>query len=145
MTKLYTSQVRTQRAAIIKHILGLQHQVNRYAWTQHAAPSQSVRMKSGLWFDLQVAEKVASKCIEWLGGVGYTTAYLAEKYFRDVKIGSIYEGKGPDSCPHRGSAARWVLDRQHDGILFPGASCYPGTSNIQLQTIAKAIKNEMSV
>lgn len=59
-------------------------------------------------FASQVAEKAASKSIEWLGGVGFTQNLLAEKFFRDCKVGSIYEG----------------------------------TSNIQLQTIAKRIKEE---
>ncbi|KAF1325704.1 Short/branched chain specific acyl-coa dehydrogenase, partial [Globisporangium splendens] len=56
----------------------------------------------------RVAEKTASKCIEMLGGVGFTKSLLAEKYFRDSKVGSIYGG----------------------------------TSNIQLSTIAKVIKQE---
>ena len=46
---------------------------------------------------------------EWLGGVGFTKAYLSEKYFRDSKIGAIYEG----------------------------------TSNIQLQTIAKIVASDI--
>lgn len=56
----------------------------------------------------QVAEEVASKCVEFHGGVGFTKEYAAEKYYRDAKIGSIYEG----------------------------------TSNMQLQTIAKMVKSE---
>lgn len=40
----------------------------------------------------RVAEMASSKCIEWLGGVGFTKAYTAEKFFRDSKIGAIYEG-----------------------------------------------------
>lgn len=56
----------------------------------------------------QVAEKTASKTIEWLGGIGFTQDLLAEKFYRDCKVGSIYEG----------------------------------TSNIQLQTIAKLIAAE---
>lgn len=51
----------------------------------------------------QVADKTASKVIEWMGGVGFTREYPVEKFYRDCKIGAIYEG----------------------------------TSNIQLQTIAK--------
>eukprot|EP00967_Tisochrysis_lutea_P049549 scaffold60710_cov31-Tisochrysis_lutea.AAC.1 len=39
-----------------------------------------------------VAEKTASKCIELLGGVGFTREYGVEKLYRDAKIGSIYEG-----------------------------------------------------
>jgi alkylation response protein AidB-like acyl-CoA dehydrogenase len=52
-----------------------------------------------------VAERVASSCVNMLGGVGFTKDFMAEKYFRDCKIGQIYEG----------------------------------TSNIQLQTIAKIL------
>lgn len=54
----------------------------------------------------RVAEKTASKCIEWLGGIGFTRDLPIEKFYRDCKIGAIYEG----------------------------------TSNIQLQTIAKMLK-----
>jgi alkylation response protein AidB-like acyl-CoA dehydrogenase len=31
-------------------------------------------------------------CIEWLGGVGFTKDSPAEKFWRDSKIGAIYEG-----------------------------------------------------
>jgi alkylation response protein AidB-like acyl-CoA dehydrogenase len=57
-------------------------------------------------FASEVAERVASQCIEFLGGVGFTREYPAEKFFRDAKIGKIYEG----------------------------------TSNMQLQTIAKLLQ-----
>eukprot|EP00041_Stephanoeca_diplocostata_P017221 m.343478 g.343478 ORF g.343478 m.343478 type:complete len:430 (+) comp20631_c0_seq30:73-1362(+) len=40
----------------------------------------------------RVAELSSSKCIEWLGGIGFTKDYPAEKFFRDCKIGAIYEG-----------------------------------------------------
>jgi alkylation response protein AidB-like acyl-CoA dehydrogenase len=40
----------------------------------------------------QVAERVASLAVEILGGYGFTKDYPAEKFFRDSKIGSIYEG-----------------------------------------------------
>src|SRR5882724_6733461 len=53
----------------------------------------------------RVAERVASKAIELFGGYGYVKDYPVEKYWRDSKIGAIYEG----------------------------------TSNMQLQTIAKLI------
>jgi alkylation response protein AidB-like acyl-CoA dehydrogenase len=51
----------------------------------------------------QVAENVTSLCLELFGGYGYTKDFPAEKFYRDAKIGTIYEG----------------------------------TSNMQLQTIAK--------
>lgn len=54
----------------------------------------------------EVAQSVSSECIDWLGGVGFTKEFLAEKYYRDAKIGTIYEG----------------------------------TSNIQLATIAKHLR-----
>jgi short/branched chain acyl-CoA dehydrogenase len=40
----------------------------------------------------EIASKVATKCIEWLGGVGFTKEFKAEKYYRDCIIGKIYEG-----------------------------------------------------
>ncbi|HET6208356.1 MAG TPA: acyl-CoA dehydrogenase [Terracidiphilus sp.] len=43
-------------------------------------------------FASQVAERVASQCVEIFGGNGFVRDYPAEKYFRDSKIGSIYEG-----------------------------------------------------
>ncbi|XP_052359032.1 short/branched chain specific acyl-CoA dehydrogenase, mitochondrial-like [Oncorhynchus keta] len=43
-------------------------------------------------FDFQVATLTTSKCIEWMGGVGFTKDYPVEKYYRDCKIGTIYEG-----------------------------------------------------
>ena len=54
----------------------------------------------------EVAERVASMCIEFAGGVGFTKDYPLEKFYRDAKIGKIYEG----------------------------------TSNMQLQTIAKLLQ-----
>jgi alkylation response protein AidB-like acyl-CoA dehydrogenase len=40
----------------------------------------------------QVAERVASRAIEVLGGVGFTKDYPVEKLYRDAKVGRIYEG-----------------------------------------------------
>jgi short/branched chain acyl-CoA dehydrogenase len=40
----------------------------------------------------RIAEKAASQCINWCGGVGMTRGFQVEKYFRDCKIGQIYEG-----------------------------------------------------
>jgi short/branched chain acyl-CoA dehydrogenase len=39
-----------------------------------------------------IAEEVASKAVEVLGGVGFTKDYPVEKLYRDAKIGRIYEG-----------------------------------------------------
>jgi short-chain 2-methylacyl-CoA dehydrogenase len=44
------------------------------------------------YYSSEVAEKVASQCIEVFGGVGITKDYPAEKFYRDAKIGRIYEG-----------------------------------------------------
>ncbi len=53
----------------------------------------------------EMAERVCSLGLEIFGGYGYTKEFPAEKYYRDAKIGKIYEG----------------------------------TSNMQLQTIAKLL------
>ncbi len=56
-------------------------------------------------FSSQVANHVTSLAVELFGGFGYSREYPVEKFFRDAKIGTIYEG----------------------------------TSNMQLQTIAKTL------
>jgi len=56
-------------------------------------------------FSSQVAENVTSLVVQLFGGNGYTKEYPVEKFWRDSKVGQIYEG----------------------------------TSNMQLQTIAKTI------
>jgi butyryl-CoA dehydrogenase/short/branched chain acyl-CoA dehydrogenase len=43
-------------------------------------------------FASEVAERTASACVEFFGGVGFTREYPAEKFYRDAKIGKIYEG-----------------------------------------------------
>ena len=40
----------------------------------------------------QVAESVSSRALEIFGGNGFVKEYPMEKYFRDSKIGKIYEG-----------------------------------------------------
>jgi short-chain 2-methylacyl-CoA dehydrogenase len=57
------------------------------------------------YYSSQVAEHVTSLALEVFGGYGFTKDFPAEKFFRDSKIGKIYEG----------------------------------TSNVQLNTIAKEI------
>jgi len=53
----------------------------------------------------QIANRIAGQAVELFGGYGYSREYPVEKFYRDAKIGTIYEG----------------------------------TSNMQLQTIAKAM------
>ena len=40
----------------------------------------------------RMAQKVTSLCIDLYGGYGFTTEYPVEKFYRDSKIGTIYEG-----------------------------------------------------
>jgi alkylation response protein AidB-like acyl-CoA dehydrogenase len=40
----------------------------------------------------QVSERVTSLAVELFGGYGYTKDYPVEKFWRDAKIGTIYEG-----------------------------------------------------
>ena len=44
------------------------------------------------YFTAQMAERVTSKALEVFGGIGYTKEAPVEKFFRDAKIGKIYEG-----------------------------------------------------
>ncbi|MGH8808885.1 MAG: acyl-CoA dehydrogenase family protein, partial [Noviherbaspirillum sp.] len=43
-------------------------------------------------YSSEVAEEVASLAVNLFGGYGYVKDYPVEKYFRDCKIGQIYEG-----------------------------------------------------
>ena len=59
-------------------------------------------------FASQVAESVASQCVEIFGGNGFVREYPAEKYYRDAKVGKIYEGT---SNMQLGTIAKIVLGR----------------------------------
>jgi butyryl-CoA dehydrogenase/short/branched chain acyl-CoA dehydrogenase len=113
------SQERKQFGRAISDFQGVQFQLAQMATEIEAARMlvyNAARMKdAGMnfvkeaamvkLFASQVAERVASLSLEIFGGYGFTKDYPAEKYFRDAKIGKIYEG----------------------------------TSNMQLQTIAKLV------
>ena len=43
-------------------------------------------------YSSQAAERAAGRAIEWCGGQGFTREQGIEKYWRDSKIGAIYEG-----------------------------------------------------
>ena len=59
----------------------------------------------------QVAERTASLGLELHGGVGFTTEFPAEKFYRDAKIGSIYEGT---SNVQRQTIAKQILGAVRD-------------------------------
>jgi len=112
---------RRQFGSAVADFQGVQHQVAQMATDLHAARLlvyDAARLKESgkpfvkeaamaKLFSSQVAERVASRCVELMGGVGFTKDYGVEKLYRDAKIGAIYEG----------------------------------TSNIQLNTIAKLISS----
>jgi len=113
---------RQQFGSRVADFQGVQHQVAQLATELEAARllvyNAARRKEAGeplvkeaamaKLYAAQVAEKAASRCIELLGGVGFTRGYGVEKLYRDAKIGAIYEG----------------------------------TSNIQLNTIAKLMSAE---
>ncbi len=114
----YTSE-RQQFGKSINQFQGVQFQLAEMATDLEAARLMvynAARMKdAGMNFvkeaamaklySSRAAERIASKAIELYGGYGYVKDYPVEKYWRDSKIGAIYEG----------------------------------TSNMQLQTIAKLL------
>jgi alkylation response protein AidB-like acyl-CoA dehydrogenase len=113
------SQERKQFGKSISDFQGIQFQLAQMATEIEAARMlvyNAARMKdAGMnfvkeaamtkLFASQVAERVSSLAVEIFGGYGFTKDYPVEKYYRDAKIGKIYEG----------------------------------TSNMQLQTIAKLL------
>ncbi|KAK2743797.1 hypothetical protein FQN57_004734 [Myotisia sp. PD_48] len=111
---------RKQFGQLIGTFQGMQHQVAQ-SYTEIAAARALVynaarKKEAGQDFVTdaamaklyasQVAGRVSGLAVEWMGGMGFVREGIAEKMFRDSKIGAIYEG----------------------------------TSNIQLQTIAKTLQ-----
>jgi alkylation response protein AidB-like acyl-CoA dehydrogenase len=43
-------------------------------------------------YSSEIAQEIASTCIDLFGGYGFTREYPVEKLYRDAKIGTIYEG-----------------------------------------------------
>ncbi|MGC6417344.1 MAG: acyl-CoA dehydrogenase [Bradymonadia bacterium] len=66
-------------------------------------------------FSSQVAERTASMCLEFMGGVGFTKEYPAEKFYRDAKIGKIYEGTSNMQLATIGKLLRQVYSSRRNG------------------------------
>ncbi|KAG5986119.1 hypothetical protein E4U54_005606 [Claviceps lovelessii] len=118
----YVWNDRKQFGSLVGEFQGMQHQMAQ-SWTEIAAARALVynaarKKEAGEDFvkdaamaklyASQVASRVSGLAIEWMGGMGFVREGLAEKYWRDSKIGAIYEG----------------------------------TSNIQLNTIAKLLQKD---
>ena len=100
------AQERKQFGKSISDFQGIQFQIAQMATEIEAARLMvynAARMKdAGIpfvkeaamtkLFASQVAERVTSLAIEIYGGYGFTKDYPVEKYWRDAKIGKIYEG-----------------------------------------------------
>ncbi len=100
------AQERKQFGKPISEFQGIQFQIAQMATEIEAARLMvynAARMKDAgvdfvkeaamtKLFTSQVAERVTSLAIEIYGGYGFTKDYPVEKYWRDAKIGKIYEG-----------------------------------------------------
>jgi alkylation response protein AidB-like acyl-CoA dehydrogenase len=100
------AQERKQFGKTLSEFQGIQFQIAQMATDIEAARLMvynAARMKdAGMpfvkeaamakLFASQVAERVTSLAIEIYGGYGFTKDYPVEKYWRDSKIGKIYEG-----------------------------------------------------
>src|SRR6202167_3713796 len=100
------AQERKQFGKAIAEFQGIQFQIAQMATEIEAARLMvynAARMKDAgvnfvkeaamtKLFASQVAERVTSLAIEIYGGYGFTKDYPVEKYWRDAKIGKIYEG-----------------------------------------------------
>ncbi|KHN99000.1 acyl-CoA dehydrogenase [Metarhizium album ARSEF 1941] len=118
----YVWNDRRQFGSLVGEFQGMQHQIAQ-SYTEIAAAralvyNASRKKEAGEDFvkdaamaklyASQVAGRVSGLAVEWMGGMGFVREGLAEKFWRDSKIGAIYEG----------------------------------TSNIQLNTIAKLLQKE---
>ncbi|KAJ4435782.1 hypothetical protein ANN_18401, partial [Periplaneta americana] len=44
------------------------------------------------YYASEIAGTTTAKCIDWMGGVGFSKNFPQEKFYRDCKVGTIYEG-----------------------------------------------------
>lgn len=102
----YVWNDREQFGQKIGNFQGMQHQLAQ-AWTEICAARALVynaaRLKEAgkdfvrdaamaKLYSSQVAQRVSGSAIEWMGGMGFVREGIAEKMWRDSKIGAIYEG-----------------------------------------------------
>lgn len=102
----YVWNDRKQFGKLVGEFQGMQHQMAQ-AYTEIAAARALVynaarKKEAGEDFvtdaamaklySSQVAGKVSGLAVEWMGGMGFVRDGIAEKMFRDSKIGAIYEG-----------------------------------------------------
>lgn len=102
----YVWNDRKQFGMLVGEFQGMQHQLAQ-AYTEITAARALVfnaarKKEAGLdfvkdaamakLFASQVAGRVSGSAVEWMGGMGFVREGLAEKFFRDSKIGAIYEG-----------------------------------------------------
>jgi alkylation response protein AidB-like acyl-CoA dehydrogenase len=116
------AQERKQFGKALTEFQGIQFQIAQMATEIEAARLMvynAARMKDASMpfvkeaamaklFASQVAERVTSLAIEIYGGAGFTKDYPVEKYWRDSKIGKIYEGT---SNMQLGTIAKLVLGK----------------------------------
>lgn len=118
----YVWNDRKQFGSLVGEFQGMQHQIaqsyTEITAARHLVYNAARKKEAGEDFvrdaamaklyASQVAGRVSGLAVEWMGGMGFVREGLAEKFWRDSKIGAIYEG----------------------------------TSNIQLNTIAKLLQKE---
>ncbi|HEY2934891.1 MAG TPA: acyl-CoA dehydrogenase [Acidobacteriota bacterium] len=97
--------IRFQLAKMATELEAARLMVYNAARLRDAGNSFAKEAAMAKYFSSSVAERITSAAVEIFGGYGYTRDYPVEKFYRDAKIGKIYEG----------------------------------TSNMQLQTIAKLL------
>lgn len=106
VTLRYVWNDRKQFGTLVGDFQGMQHQIAQ-AYTEIAAARALVfnaarKKEAGENFvqdaamaklyASQVAQRVSGQAIEWMGGMGFVREGIAEKMWRDSKIGAIYEG-----------------------------------------------------
>lgn len=102
----YVWNDRKQFGQLVGEFQGMQHQMaqsyTEITAARHLVYNAARKKEAGEDFVMdaamaklyasQVAGRVSGLAVEWMGGMGFVREGLAEKYWRDSKIGAIYEG-----------------------------------------------------
>ena len=143
----YVWNDRKQFGQLVGEFQGMQHQIaqsyTEITAARHLVYNAARKKEAGEDFLMdaamaklyasQVAGRVSGLAIEWMGGMGFVREGLAEKYWRDSKIGAIYEGT---------SNIQYVEPRPLEALETLHTSVVTNCRFSRMNTIAKLLQKE---
>ncbi len=96
-------------------------------------PNQQTEGAVAKYMATEAGNKAAEDSIQALGGYGYTKEYMVEKFKRDVRITTIYEGTS--------EIMEWTISRDRWQLHLKSKGAYYNDWAAQLEALARANNN----